>query len=336
MFHNIMNISTSASLPDNFNHFQGYIPEPTVMPRDGGSVVSSDISKNDVLSGRGKRFNNHFGNVQFRRIVDQHQIKYQDKSNKKIEKSFIAARVVATVRYLNPTGRFLKQVKNTDVWEEIGDVEARRKARQAFRKKKKKENKRQKQETEKEIGILSYEKKPIFDGTPSSGFQRKKSDSKVSSSETNKGEPCMTTHDAPELSNFQFSCSLGPLPSFALHSYCDKSTESRESTPGSNLLSDDLDFEIDIPGAGEDLFDIFPQVRSMSPLIPSVGRLFPQVNPIAPFGHLSLNSTEAENLKGTNSIDTFSQTSCERRSSIVTTNFLDLTPEDSRKALFVW
>lgn len=331
-----MNISTSASLPENFNYFQGYIPEPTVMPRDGGSVVSSYISKNDVLSGRGKGFNNHFGNVQFRRIVDQHQNKYHDKSNKKIEKSFIAARVVAAVRYLNPTGRFLKQVKNTDVWEEIGDVEARRKARQAFRKKKKGGNERQKKETEKELVILNCEKKPIFDGTPSSGFQRKKSVSKVSSSETIKGEPCMTTLDAPKLSNFQFSCSLGSLPYFTLHSYCDKSTESRGSTRRSNLLSDDLDFEIDIPGAGEDIVDSFPQVRSMSPLLPSAGRLFPQVNPIKPFGNLSLNSAETENLKGTNSIDTFSQTSCERRSSSVTNNILDLTTEDSRNALFVW
>jgi len=328
-----MNISNSVALPENFNQFQGYVPEPTVMPRVGGTVVSSDISKNDVLSGRGKRFNNHFGNVQFRRIVDQHKNKYHDKSSKKIEKAFIASRVVAMVRYLNPTGRFLKQVKNTDAWEEIGDIEARRKARQAFRKKKKNGIERHKKETEKD----KYENKPTFDGTLNSGFLRKKSALNISSTEMINGKPCMTTRDTPELSNFQFSCLLEPLPCITLHTYCDKSSDSRDSTIGSDFLSDELDFEIDIPGVGEDIFDCFLQVSSKSPLKPSARLLHSQVNPITPLRQLSLNSTETENLKGirTNSIDSFSQTSFERWSSSFANDFLH-PDQDSRKTLFVW
>jgi hypothetical protein len=98
-----------------------------------------------------------------------------------------------------------------------------------------------------------------------------------------------------------------------------------------------LDFEIDIPGVGEDIFDCFPQVSSKSPLKSSAGLLYPQVNPIPPFRQLSLNSTETEHLKGirTNSIDTFSQTSFERWSSSVANDFLH-PDQDSLKDLFVW
>ena len=88
---------------------------------------------NDVLSGRGGRINSHSGNINFRKMVESLKRDYLDPRTKKLEKARIAARLVATVRRLDPPGRFLKEDPHTGMWIEIGDERAWKKAGQALR-----------------------------------------------------------------------------------------------------------------------------------------------------------------------------------------------------------
>jgi hypothetical protein len=119
-------------LPQEFATFMGAIPNPIVKPGEGGPVGSSDITNNDVLLGRGAFFDKHPGNVQFRKIAAENQPENGYNSSKKIEKTFCGVKVVAIVRNLTPSGRFLLK-NNKGYWEEIGDVKARKKAVQALR-----------------------------------------------------------------------------------------------------------------------------------------------------------------------------------------------------------
>lgn len=48
-------------------------------------------------------------------------------------KAKIAAQVVLEIRALNPPGRFLELNKNSGLWNDIGDVRARKKATQSLR-----------------------------------------------------------------------------------------------------------------------------------------------------------------------------------------------------------
>lgn len=120
-------------LPKEYAVFQGYVPEPIILPKEGGMIPTSELTCNDVLSGRGNLINSHVGNIQFRNIVAHHKEKYKDSTNKRIEKTFAAARVVAIVRSFTPPGRFLRKDDKSDSWIEIGDENARLKAGQALR-----------------------------------------------------------------------------------------------------------------------------------------------------------------------------------------------------------
>ena len=66
-------------------------------------------------------------------MVDSYKRTYLDPRTKKVEKARIAARIVATVRSLEPNGRFLKEDPHTGCWIEIGDERAWKKAGQALR-----------------------------------------------------------------------------------------------------------------------------------------------------------------------------------------------------------
>jgi hypothetical protein len=106
-------------------------PRPEILPGHGGPIRTPN--NNDVLSGRGGRINSHTGNVRFREMVDGLKRHYLDPRTKKIEKARIAARLVATVRDLDPPGRFLKEDPSNGMWIEIGDERAWKKAGQALR-----------------------------------------------------------------------------------------------------------------------------------------------------------------------------------------------------------
>jgi hypothetical protein len=96
----------------------------------------------DVLLGRGGGTNNHSGNIKFRKLVNEHKMRYLACS--KVEKPKVARQVVALWRKMEPTGRFLTRkdeskrgpgsVKASDnVWYEVGDKKAREKASQCLR-----------------------------------------------------------------------------------------------------------------------------------------------------------------------------------------------------------
>ena len=84
-------------------------------------------SLNDVLFGRGKRAQNHIGNMQLRNIVDQYRERY-DATRKKL-KPQIAAEVIAVIQ--KGGGRFLQKEKFG--WVEVSQEVALRKVLHTFR-----------------------------------------------------------------------------------------------------------------------------------------------------------------------------------------------------------
>jgi hypothetical protein len=96
----------------------------------------------DVLLGRGGGTNNHDGNVLFRKLVNEHKMRYLACS--KVDKPKVAREVVQLWRKMSPPGRFLNRkdeskrgpgsVKDAEnVWFEVGDKKAREKASQCLR-----------------------------------------------------------------------------------------------------------------------------------------------------------------------------------------------------------
>lgn len=126
-------MSLAFATPEAFVSFFGRVPRPTVMVGHGGRIAEKEITVNDVLLGRGSALDNHNGNKQLRFIVLQTAITNRNKTYVKKEKTFEAAKVVATVRNLNPPGRFLSKNEGAGFWEEVGDLKARKKVAQAFR-----------------------------------------------------------------------------------------------------------------------------------------------------------------------------------------------------------
>lgn len=102
-----------------------------IPPGYGGPIQEPSV--NDVLSGRGGRINSHPGNVQFRQLVNQYKHVYLSKQTKKLEKVNIADKIVKAIRTMDPPGRFLKEDTKIQMWVEIGDQRARKKAGQAMR-----------------------------------------------------------------------------------------------------------------------------------------------------------------------------------------------------------
>ena len=102
-------------------------PPPRVSP--GGELVQVP-SENDVIL---SLFNTHQGNVKLRNLVLRMEFEYNNPSITKFDWAHIAARTLWTIRASDPPGRFLKQDKGTEMWEEIGDQEAFRKVVQLLR-----------------------------------------------------------------------------------------------------------------------------------------------------------------------------------------------------------
>lgn len=86
-----------------------------------------ELTKKDVLCGRGGVTNAHPGNVRYRSLVDQYRWHYA--TVKKSRKSDVARIIVKKIR--EDHGRFLK--KDSELWYEIGDEAALSKAAQTLR-----------------------------------------------------------------------------------------------------------------------------------------------------------------------------------------------------------
>lgn len=83
--------------------------------------------RHDLLLGRGGETNNHSGNITFRGLIEQYKPTYQ--SAPKGQKPEIAQMLVNQWRALDPPGRFMaKSPDNEDLWVDIGDMAARRRA----------------------------------------------------------------------------------------------------------------------------------------------------------------------------------------------------------------
>ena len=126
-------MSSTDKIQTNTNgNFDSSESSSHMIPPGSGGLVS-EPNLNDVLCGRGGAINAHEGNVRFREIVNENKHEYLAKNTKKSDKAHIAARIVAQIRKMDPSGRFLKQDKDSGLWTEIGDQNARKKAGQALR-----------------------------------------------------------------------------------------------------------------------------------------------------------------------------------------------------------
>lgn len=127
------NTDLNRFVPAPFRIFSGFVPEPTVQKGQGSPVMETNITDNDVLLGRGYATDCHNGNIQFRYIVLRTATQNCEKIFARNEKTFESSKVVAIIRNLKPSGRFLSKNEKSGCWEEVGDIVARKKASQAFR-----------------------------------------------------------------------------------------------------------------------------------------------------------------------------------------------------------
>ncbi|CAJ1958540.1 unnamed protein product [Cylindrotheca closterium] len=109
-------------------------PNAVVEKKEG--ITSA--SHHDVLLGRGGGTNNHIGNKNFRKLVNDHKKRYLACS--KVDKPKIAREVVEIWQKLDPPGRFLQKISGGDsrskepaVYEEVSLKKAREKASQCLR-----------------------------------------------------------------------------------------------------------------------------------------------------------------------------------------------------------
>lgn len=114
-----------------------------VLPPGKQVILASEITRNDVLFGRGGSINTNPGNERFRQLVDSRKRLYLTARFKR-EKRLIASNIVGEIHSLNPPGRFLAKVPvpeakkgergaNALVWYEVDLDKARDKTSQALR-----------------------------------------------------------------------------------------------------------------------------------------------------------------------------------------------------------
>lgn len=112
----------------------------TVIPTNGAENFIENPGPHDVVLGRGGGCNNHSGNINFRKLVNQHRMRYLAAPKQK--KPDVARQVVREWRKLDPPGRFLARrdqlrgpssILKSVQWYEVGDKKAREKASQCLR-----------------------------------------------------------------------------------------------------------------------------------------------------------------------------------------------------------
>eukprot|EP00984_Skeletonema_dohrnii_P005814 scaffold2053_cov106-Skeletonema_dohrnii-CCMP3373.AAC.5 len=85
---------------------------------------------NDVLSGRGARYNQHPGNGHFRRMLEQQKDVYMTGTKK--QKMNMSNAIVEAIYSMEPPGRFLKQCAESGQWKELSKRDAADKTAQAM------------------------------------------------------------------------------------------------------------------------------------------------------------------------------------------------------------
>ena len=114
---------------------QSSAAKPSSWPSGSTSTASTtaqesiiEITKDDVLFGRGGGTNRHPGNIYFRDLVSEQQPAYVQA--RKSDKTLIAKSIVAKIR--ESQGRFLKVISK-GVYEDVNDKKAAEKTSQALR-----------------------------------------------------------------------------------------------------------------------------------------------------------------------------------------------------------
>lgn len=110
-------------------------------PESVSGVEVRKPGQHDVLLGRGGGTNNHNGNINFRKLVNEHKMRYLSCS--KIEKPSVAREVVELWKQATPPGRFLTRKETAEetknggsdvvIWVEVAEKKAREKASQCLR-----------------------------------------------------------------------------------------------------------------------------------------------------------------------------------------------------------
>lgn len=90
----------------------------------------------DIVCGRSKLSQNHFGNRRFRALINQNRDRYRNAQSRP-EKTSITIELVAKLRQFRPGGRFLLWDEASGTWQEAGDAYAREKVSHALRSTKK-------------------------------------------------------------------------------------------------------------------------------------------------------------------------------------------------------
>ena len=86
---------------------------------------------NDVLSGRGRPYQDHPGNEILARLIDKYRDEYN--SVERFRKTCISWEIVNQIRDMN--GRFLQKDEATDTWVIVNDIDCREKVARGFRRK---------------------------------------------------------------------------------------------------------------------------------------------------------------------------------------------------------
>lgn len=110
----------------------------------------------DVLLGRGKPIQEHFGNLRYHVLLDHYQQQYE--GSKKFEKMQVSQTIVDLVHHYK--GRFLKQ-EGACGWSEVDPLVARDKVSHAFRTRRtSSSNQQQQQQAQSTTGSSAAMKRP--------------------------------------------------------------------------------------------------------------------------------------------------------------------------------
>jgi hypothetical protein len=108
-----------------------------VQPNQGGEILASDITANDILCGRGTKYCNHDGNKRYHLMVSMNCTAYGQAQSKE-EKTKISRSIVESLRNSTSPSRFIqksdrKENQGTEIWYEVGNKKAWDKTGQLLR-----------------------------------------------------------------------------------------------------------------------------------------------------------------------------------------------------------
>jgi hypothetical protein len=140
-----MSCAVIQKKPESHPTFENPAEDDDELSDESPELTRQEITKpgeHDVLLGRGGGTNNHTGNIKFRKVVNEHKMRYL--ACNKVDKPKVARDVVLLWRKMSPPGRFLSRGDDSkkgpgsvsdsqNKWYEVEDKKAREKASQCLR-----------------------------------------------------------------------------------------------------------------------------------------------------------------------------------------------------------